>query len=178
MAELITVARPYAEAAFKLARETSALERWSDMLELIEAVVTDENVASRLNDPNVEDRALESVILGALGERLDGPARNLVQVLIENGRLDLVPQIRALFEGLRREQEGVLEARIISALPIGDEQVQPLLAALERKYGRKVNAQVEVEPDLIGGVRILVGDKVIDATVRGRLESMAVALSH
>ena len=155
MAELITVARPYAEAAFKLAREANALEHWSDMLALI-----------------------EGVILGAAGERLDGPARNLVQLLIENGRLDLVAQVRALFEALRREQEGVVEARIISALPIAEEQVRPLLDALERKYGRKVNAQVEIEPELIGGVRIIVGDKVIDATVRGRLEAMAVALAH
>lgn len=178
MAELVTVARPYAEAAFKLARETGTLERWSDMLALIEAVVTEEHVAARIGDPNVEDRALESLILGALGERLDGPARNLVQVLIENGRLELVPHIHTLFDALRREQEGVLDARIISALPIGEEQVQPLLGAIERKYGRKVNAQVEVDPELIGGVRIIVGDKVIDATVRGRLETMAVALMH
>nr|AIA11455.1 ATP synthase delta (OSCP) subunit [uncultured bacterium] len=163
MAELVTVARPYAEAAFKLARETGTLERWSDMLALIEAVVTEEHVAARIGDPNVEDRALES---------------NLVQVLIENGRLELVPHIHTLFDALRREQEGVLDARIISALPIGEEQVQPLLGAIERKYGRKVNAQVEVDPELIGGVRIIVGDKVIDATVRGRLETMAVALMH
>jgi F-type H+-transporting ATPase subunit delta len=178
MAELITVARPYAEAAFKLAREANALEHWSDMLALIEGVVSDENIASRVGDPNVDERALEAVILGVAGERLDGPARNLVQLLIENGRLDLVPQVRTLFEALRREQEGVVEARIISALPIAEEQVRPLLEALERKYGRKVNAQVEIEPELIGGVRIIVGDKVIDATVRGRLESMAVALAH
>ena len=143
MAELITVARPYAEAAFKLAREANALEHWSDMLALIEGVVSDENIASRVGDPNVDERALEGVILGAAGERLDGPARNLVQLLIENGRLDLVPQVRTLFEALRREQEGVVEARIISALPIAEEQVRPLLEALERKYGRKVNAQVE-----------------------------------
>jgi hypothetical protein len=94
MAELITVARPYAEAAFKLAREANALEHWSDMLALIEGVVSDENIASRVGDPNVDERALEGVILGAAGERLDGPARNLVQLLIENGRLDLVPQVR------------------------------------------------------------------------------------
>jgi F-type H+-transporting ATPase subunit delta len=178
MAELITVARPYAEAAFKLAREANALEHWSQMLALIEGVVSDENIASRVGDPNVDERALEGVILGALGERLDGPARNLVQLLIENGRLDLVAQVRTLFEALRREQEGVVEARIISALPLAEEQVRSLVGALERKYGRKVNAQVEIEPELIGGVRIIVGDKVIDATVRGRLESMAVALAH
>jgi F-type H+-transporting ATPase subunit delta len=178
MAELVTVARPYAEAAFKLAREANALERWSDTLALIEAVVTDDNLAARIGDPNVDDRALEALILGILGERLDGHGRNLVQVLVQNGRLDLVSHIRALYEAQRREHEGRIEARIVSAMPLNDEQVALLREALERKYGRRVNAQVEVDPQLIGGARILVGDKVIDATVRGRLDAMAVALSH
>ena len=178
MAELVTIARPYAEAAFKLALDSRGLQQWSDMLGLIEAVVSDAQVAVRIGDPNVDDRALESLILGTLGDRLDGHGRNLVQVLIQNGRLELVPHIRALYEELRREHEGVLEAKIISAREIGDDQVQPLLAALEKKYGRKVTAQVEVDPELIGGARIIIGDKVIDATVRGRLEAMAVALTH
>jgi len=104
--------------------------------------------------------------------------RGQAKLLDDVTALSDLERIRALFEALRREQEGVVEARIISALPIAEEQVRPLLDALERKYGRKVNAQVEIEPELIGGVRIIVGDKVIDATVRGRLESMAVALAH
>jgi F-type H+-transporting ATPase subunit delta len=178
MAELATIARPYADAAFKLASESGGLDRWSDMLALIEAVVTDPDVASRIGDPNVSDHALESLLLGTLGERLDGHGRNLVQMLIQNRRLDLVPHMRALYEEQRREHEGVVEARIISALPMDESQVKPLTAVLERKYGRKVNAQVEVDADLIGGVRIVVGDKVIDATVRGRLDAMAVALTH
>ena len=178
MAELVTIARPYAEATFKLARAENALERWSESLALIEAVVTDENMAARIGDPNVDDRALEAFILGILGERLDGHARNLVQVLVQNGRLDLVSHIRSLYEDHRREHEGLIEARIISAMPIGEDQVARLREALERKHGRKVNAQVEVDPELIGGARIVVGDKVIDATVRGRLDAMAVALTH
>ena len=180
MAEPITVARPYAEAAFRLALEgeSTGLERWSDTLAMLDAVVTDENVASRIGDPNIDEQALEGLILGTLGEGVDGHGRNLVQVLIHNGRLDVVPHIRTHFEALRREHEGMLEARIISALPMDDEQVRPLLDALEQKFGRKVNAQVEVDPELIGGARIVVGDKVIDATVRGRLDQMAAALSH
>jgi F-type H+-transporting ATPase subunit delta len=178
MAELVTVARPYAEAAFRLAREGDALERWSETLALIEAVVTDESIATRIGDPNVEDRALESLILGILGERLDGHGRNLVQVLVQNGRLDLVPHIRELFEAQRREHEGLIEALIISAMPLEDEQVARLRETLERRHGRRVNAQVEVDPQLIGGARIVVGDKVIDATIRGRLDAMAVALAH
>jgi F-type H+-transporting ATPase subunit delta len=178
MAELVTIARPYAEAAFRLALESKRLPQWSDMLALVEAVVRDEQVATRIGDPNVEEHALEGLILGALGERLDGQGRNLVQVLIGNGRLELVPQIRSLFEELKREREGVLEATVISALPVTDEQVKPLLTALETKFGRKVTAQFEVDPELIGGARIVVGDKVIDATVRGRLDAMAAALAR
>ena len=101
-----------------------------------------------------------------------------MQVLIDNARLGLLREIKAQYDELKREHEGVLEARIVSAMPIDDSQVRPLVAALEKKYGRKVNAQVEVDPQLIGGARILVGDKVIDATVRGRLDAMAAALSH
>jgi F-type H+-transporting ATPase subunit delta len=178
MAELVTIARPYAEAAFRLSLENQQLQHWSDMLSLIASVVRDDQIASRIGDPNVDDQALESLILGILGDRLDGAGRNLVQVLVQNGRLELVPNIQALFDELKREHEGVLEAKIISAQPVGDEQIRPLLSALERKYGRKVTAQVEVDPELIGGARILVGDKVIDATVRGRLDAMAAALTH
>ena len=178
MAELVTIARPYAEAAFRTALQNKRLQQWSDMLALVEAVVVHEDVAARIGDPNVEEQALEGLILGTLGEHLDGQGRNLVQVLVRNGRLELTPHIRALYEELKREHEGVLEAKIISALPIGDEQVHLLVAALEKKYGRKVSTQVEIDPELIGGARIVVGDKVIDATVRGRLDAMAAALSH
>ena len=178
MAELATIARPYAEAAFKLALEGGNLQQWSDTLELIDTVVRAEEIASRIGDPNVAEHALESLLLGIMGDRLDGHGRNLVQVLTQNGRLELMPQVRALYEELRREHEGVAEAKVISALPISDDQVRLLLAALEKKYGRKVSAQVEVDPELIGGARIVIGDKVIDATIRGRLEAMAAALAH
>src|SRR5215210_7052856 len=128
MAESLTIARPYAEAAFRLSLEQRNAQRWSEMLELLEAVVTDQDVASRLGDPNFDDRAMEGLILGTLGERLDGNGRNLVQVLIQNGRLDVVSEVRALYEELRREHEGVLEAKIIAAMQIQDEQYRDLVA--------------------------------------------------
>ena len=122
MAELATVARPYAEAAFRLGVEGRNLAQWSEMLALVDAVVTDEQFAKYIGDPNTHEGALEALILGALGERLDGKGRNLVQVLVQNRRLELVPHIRTLFEDLKREQEGTVEARIISALPIADDK--------------------------------------------------------
>lgn len=178
MAETITIARPYAEAAFRLAREGKALDRWSRMLGLLDTVVQDARVAQRIGDPNVSSRQLEALILGVCGEQLDGAGRNFVQVLVDNGRLVLMPEIRSVFEQLKREHEGVLEAQIYSAFAIDDAQVTQLTGRLESKYQRKVRAHVSVDPQLIGGVKIVVGDKVFDATVRGRLDAMSAALTR
>ena len=178
MAETVTIARPYAEAAFRLAREQSALDRWSQMLHLLEIVVQNESIARGIGDPNFTNRQLENLVLGVCGEQLDGAGRNFVQVLVSNDRLGVVPAIRVLFEDLKREQEGILEAQITSAFALDDEQQSRLVRRLEAKYQRKVSAQVSVDPQLIGGVKIVVGDKVLDATVRGKLDAMAVALTH
>ena len=178
MAETVTIARPYAEAAFRLAREQGDLDRWSQMLHLLEIVVRDEHIAHGIGDPNFTNRQLEKLVLGVCGAQLDGAGRNFVQVLLDNDRLGVVPSIRALFEDLKREQEGILEAQITSAFALDDEQQSRLVRRLESKYQRKVSAQVSVDPQLIGGVKIVVGDKVLDATVRGKLDAMAVALTH
>ncbi len=176
MAEAITIARPYAEAAFKLAREGNKLAAWAEMLEMLEAIVQDERVALLIGDPKIDGSRLESLMLDLCGDRIDGTCRNLVQLLIANHRLSLVPEIRDIFEQLKREQEGLLEAQIYSAFPLNDAQVAPLVSKLEAKYQRKVRAAVSVDPELIGGVKIVIGDKVIDATVRGRLNAMSAAL--
>lgn len=178
MAELVTIARPYAEAAFKLAREEATFEGWSGALALLGAVIEEPRMQALIADPNVGVGELERVILAVAGEHLPGYARNLAQVLVENDRLELVPQIGALYEALRREHESVVEANIISAFPLADEQLRQLVARLEASHQRRVRATVEVDPALIGGVKIVVGDRVIDATVRGRLEQMAAALAH
>lgn len=178
MAEPVTIARPYAEAAFRLAREQNMLPAWSDVLELIATVVADPQVAALVNTPQVSAAQLEGVIIGAVGKHLSGEACNFVQVLVHNRRLGLIEQIRKSYEALRREHEGVMEATVFSALPVDDGQRKSLVAALEKKYCRKITAKVEIDPLLIGGLKIMVGDKVIDATVRGKLNAMAAALTH
>jgi F-type H+-transporting ATPase subunit delta len=178
MAEPVTIARPYAEAVFKLAVEGNALAAWFDAIANIDGVVADSRVQACISDPKVSTQQLEGLVLGVVGDKLTGDARNFVQVLVQNGRLDLMPLIRSHFEALKREKEGVLEAKIISALPLNDTQVKELVAQLEAKYRRKVIAQVETDASLIGGVKIVVGDKVIDGTVRGKLDAMAAALTH
>lgn len=178
MAELATIARPYAEAVFGLARDNGNLAAWSEMLALLEAIVVDERVADCIGDPKVSGPQLESLILGVTGAKLDGAGRNLVNVLVHNGRLTLLPQIRGQYEELRRVHEGVLEAEIDSGQPLSDEQLAQLVSRLEARYKRKVRAHVKVDPDLIGGVRIILGDNVLDATVRGKLNAMAAALTH
>jgi len=182
MAEPVTIARPYAEAVFKIAREKNALAAWADALANLHNVVADARVQMLISDPNVSSAQIEDLVLGVIGDKLDsgiaGEARNFVHVLVENGRLDVAPQIRGLYEDRQREHEGVLEAIVISALPIGDDHVKPLITSLEAKFKRKITARVEIDSQLIGGVKIVVGDKVIDATVRGRLDAMAATLTH
>lgn len=176
MAEALTIARPYAEAAFKLARQLGALDAWSDMLGLAATVAEDPDIAGLIGNPKVTGKQLGDLFLGVCGDKLNGPARNFVLLLIENGRLELLPQIRTLYEQLKTEAEGVLEATVFTAFALADGQVKDLVAKLEARYRRKISATVQVDPELIGGVRIQVGDKMLDASVRGQLESMEAAL--
>src|SRR5690348_209523 len=105
MAEAVTIARPYAEAAFKIGRDTGTLPQWSESLELIQTVSRDEDVARRISDPNFSRAQLEALLLGICGGRLDGAARNFVQLLVQNSRLEVIAEIRALFEQLKLEHE-------------------------------------------------------------------------
>lgn len=178
MAEALTIARPYAEAVFALAREENRLQPWADMLAFLSSVAEDAQMKAIFNDPKVSDEALVNAVLAIGGERLDGPARNFVQVLARNNRLALLPQIAQLFERLKDAQEGVLEANIASAFPLEDEQLKNLIARLETKFKKKIEPRVTVDRELIGGVKVEVGDEVWDASVKGKLETMAFALVH
>ena len=173
MAELTTIARPYAEAAFALAREGNVLSSWSAMLRYASAVVADPAMARALDNPKFTAGDKESLILSVCGDKLDAMGRRFVKVLVEADRVAVLPQVAALFDDLKNDAEGVAMARIDSAFPLSDAQVAELKGALEKRFGKKIEATVNVDPELVGGARITVGDTVIDASVQAQLQSMA-----
>lgn len=178
MAEELTLARPYAEAVFKLALESGGLERWSETLQFLSAVEADPAMQQLTGNPKVQGAQLTETIRNIGAGRLDADAGMFVQVLVENRRIPLLPQIAEQFEHLKQEHEGILEATIASAFPIDDQQLRSLVQDLEKRFKRRVQASVTIDPSLIGGVRMTVGDVVIDGSVRAQLDQMATALKR
>jgi len=176
MAEVVTLARPYAEAVFRLADEGGALAGWSDALAAMAGVASHPEVRDCIGNPGLSAEQLYGLFVSLLRQDIDKEVQNLVRVLIANDRLALLPQIQEMFEHLKHEREGVLDAHVSSAFALDDAQLKDLVAGLEAKFKRRINAQVNVDKELIGGVVIAIGDEVIDASVRGRLASMAAAL--
>lgn len=176
MAEPSTVARPYAEAAFRLADEAGALAKWSEMLAALALVAQDERMRSAAGDPNRSDVQVAELFIAVLSGRLTGEVENLVRVLVENRRVELLPEIRAQFEALKNQREGVVEAEVQTAFELDPAQVAELARRLEQKTGRKVRTTVRVDPELIGGIRIVLGDKVIDGSARAQLGALEAAL--
>lgn len=178
MAEVVTIARPYAEAVFRHAKQTNSLEAWSGMLKFAISVVKDKNMQGYLQNPRLTSEQIGSMFLSVCGDRLNETARNFVKLLVENDRLTALPEVGELFEKRRAEQEGVVEAQIFSAFPLDAQQQKELVSVVESRFKRKINASVKVDPELIGGVRVVVGDEVIEASVRGKLQALASALKH
>ena len=175
MAESLTIARPYAEAAFKIARELGALPDWSDALSRLATVTATQVARELIADPKVGVTQVAALICDGAGS-LSAEQRNFVTVLAENERLGVLPEIADHYEALRNAHEGVVDARVASAFPLSDAQLAEIVATLRAKYGREVKTSVSVDPDLIGGVSIRVGDEVMDASVRGKLAQLAGVL--
>jgi F-type H+-transporting ATPase subunit delta len=176
MAEISTVARPYAEAAFDLANAAGAPDRWLDLLVRLAAVARDAQVVALLGDPKIGPEQLVELFSGVLRGEIEGEARGFLRVLAENGRIALLPEIASQFRRLRNDAQGCADARIESAFPLSGSELAELVAALERRFGRRLEATVTVNAELIGGVRVTVGDEVLDASVRGSLGRMAASL--
>jgi F-type H+-transporting ATPase subunit delta len=176
MAEPSTIARPYAEAAFRLADAQGKLAEWSAALANLAAVAADARVRAAVGDPNFPAAKVAGLFIGVLSGKLTGEGENFVRVLAENGRLDVLAEIRAQFEVLKNEREGTVEAEVFTAFDMDPGQLADLVARLEKKTGRKVKARVSVDESLIGGVKIVIGDKVIDGSARAQLAALETAL--
>lgn len=176
MAETATIARPYAEAVFALADGAGTLAEWSSMLANLSAVASDAGMRGAITNPNLSPAKVAGLFIGILAGQLTGDAENFVRVLAENRRLEVLPEIRTQYEALRNERENIVDAEIHTAFELSESQVAELVAGLERKTGRKVKARVEIDKELIGGVKIVVGDTVIDASARAQLAALESAL--
>lgn len=176
MAEITTVARPYAEAAAALAREDGSWTAWSAMLELLTEVTAEPRLAALMANPAVPAERLAKIILAVCGARLTAEGANFVRLLADNKRLGSLPEIARLFLERWAAQEGRLEARISTAYPLSDSQLARLVAKLEARFGARVDAVQETDADLIGGLIVRVGDEVMDASMRGKLEGIAATL--
>ncbi len=178
MAEVATIVRPYAEAVFVLADKAGALPAWSKLLATLAEVVTHPDLRACIDNPNLAGEQLYGLFVSLLREELSVDAQNFIRVLIDNDRLALLPEISRLFEALKNKREGVVNANITSAFPLDDAQLAGLVVGLERRFKRRVNPHVNVDRELIGGVRIAIGDEVIDGSVRGKLGAMASGLNR
>jgi F-type H+-transporting ATPase subunit delta len=176
MAELITIARPYAEALFKLAKEKSALDRWSRALQEMAAITADPEMRGCIGNPKVDAVTLFELLTSLVKEPLDDQMKNFIRLLIDNNRLGVLPEMETQFQYLKDEFEGTAEADVVSAFALSDAELAQLTAQLESRFKRKIKATVRIDKELIGGVRVTVGDEVLDASVRGRLAAMSSAL--
>jgi len=175
MAELATIARPYAEALFDSAGgDLAGTQAW---LEPLAAVGGDARLLAFAADPKVHSDQVLNLITGLLKNPLPTQGANFLRTVVENGRLAALPEMARQFAEKASAVRGESEALIQSAFPISDADIAALLPALEKRFGRKLKADVQVVPDLIGGVRVTVGDEVLDTSVKARLTQMQAALT-
>jgi len=176
MAELATIARPYAEALFKSIGAADANDALAQMQAL--AVVAGHADMQRFADnPKATSEQIVSVIGGVAKATLDTKVANLLRTVVDNGRLAALPEIAAQFNSLVKARSGTSDAVVHSAFPIDAAQLADLMVTLEKRFGRKLNPSVVVEPELIGGVRVVVGDEVLDTSVKARLDHMKLSLT-
>ena len=174
MAELATIARPYAEALYKACgSELAATAEWLDELA---AIAANPQLLQYAADPKVTDQQTLDVFAGVVKAALTEKAINFLSTVIDNGRLSALPDIAAQFRALVNAQAGSSDAIVYSAFAMDAEVVAELSRTLEKRFGRSLNVRVEIDPEIIGGVRVVVGDEVLDASVKARLEQMKVAL--
>lgn len=178
MAELTTLARPYAKAAFEYADASNSLDSWSKALQSLALLVADEKVASALSNPLATTEQHAQTVIDLMGDELDGKVQNFVRNIAVNKRLPLLGQISELFDLMKANREQVLDVKIASAFELSDEQQAKLADALGKNLERNVSLELETDSSLIGGALIHAGDTLIDGSVKGRLAKLTDAIAH
>ena len=170
MQETITIARPYAEAAFETAVAESELGAWSTMLEILSLIAQDNDMKTIISNPRVEKSVIREIVLEVCGDKISSrTCKNFIQILIDADRLSLATEIYNLFEAMRSEAEGVADVEVISAFPLEQQQQDDIAKTMEQRLGKKIAINTSIDESLIGGIVIRSGDSVIDASVKGRL---------
>jgi len=177
MAELSTIARPYAKAAFEYARDSKQLSQWAEQLATAAAVAADKGLRTALNDPALTAAQQAALLYGVCGDALDTQARNFISVLAANKRLSLLPEIYLLFAQYKANQEKSVDVEVISAFDLADATRDRLAEVLGKKLERQVKVRASTDRNLLGGVLIMAGDLVIDGSIRGRLNKLAAAIN-
>ncbi len=176
MSEIATLARPYAAAAFKRAKETGATEQWSRSLGFMSAVLKDKDIISVVDNPKVGKARLLALMLDICEGQIDQESVNFLKLLVQNGRLILLPAIASIFETFKAEDEGYVEVEVVTAYAFTKEAKQDFAEKLAKTMNKKVHMNVSVDKSLIGGVLVRAGDKVIDGSIKGQLQNMKKAL--
>ncbi len=176
MSELATLARPYAVAVFKRAKETDSAKTWSKNLAFLAAVLSDKSISGVIDDPKIGKSALSTLLLDICEGQLDQEGSNFLKLLIENNRLSLIVAIATIFETYKAEDEGSIDVDVSTAFAFTKESKQSFNATLEKAFGKKINMKIAVDSSLIGGVLVRAGDQVIDGSVRGQLQQLAQRL--
>lgn len=176
MSELATVARPYAKAAFDLAKQSNSLEEWSNMLSIAASVANDAGVQGLLQHPKVESNAIVKLFNDVSGSAFNAPFQNFIKLLGENRRIATLSDIAEQFETQRRSLESRIKVTVHTAAEIENSQVERLVTGLKTRYQQDIDLEVKVDASLVGGAIIHAGDEVIDGTVKGRLEKLTISL--
>lgn len=176
MAEFATIARPYAEALFRVAKSGN-LAAWSDLVSQMAQVATYPDIRALAQNPLVTNEQLADTFIAALGSSITAEAKNFISVLADNDRLTLLPEIAEQFHALKNADAGSADVQIESAFALTDAQLKDLVGSLEKKFGRKLIATVTINEALIGGVCVTVGDEVFDTSVRAKLQQLQAALA-
>lgn len=177
MSEAITTARPYAQAAFEEAQKLSDLKGWSEMLVSLAEVICHPEVRAVITNPRVAKAMIEGLMDGFMGGQVKIQQRNFIRILVDNQRLLLLPEIVAIFESLRAEAEKTVNVVVDSAFELSAAQQEKIISSLKARMGREIKLVCKVNKELLGGVVIRAGDKVIDGSARTRLGEMANALA-